>query len=94
VDPGGDLLGMVEIGDVLTDDEELVSRDAGKRVARPQRARQPVTDGDQQPVPDEMPIGVVDRLEAIDTPNPKPSLSHRALWLPFGQSRFALQPTK
>jgi len=57
-----DAVGVLALGQ----HRELVTAEAGDGVARPQRADQPLTHGDQQPVADGVPDALVDDLEPIE----------------------------
>ena len=54
------------LGDRFTDDDELVPREAGQGVPGPDQTRHPIGDGDEQLVPDQVPVAVVDQLEPIE----------------------------
>ena len=66
VEPDRDRVGGRGVGEVLAQDHELVTGQAGQAVTGPQQPGQPLGDRHQQLVADLMAVGVVDLLEPIE----------------------------
>ena len=65
-DPGGDRVDLRRLVQVFAEDDELVARKAGQRVAWTHGEDQPLSDGHEQLVADGVAIQVVHLLEAVE----------------------------
>ena len=65
-DLGGPAAGRLDVGEVRAEHDELVTGEPGDRVDRAGRLLEPARDRGEHLVADEVTLGVVDDLEAVE----------------------------